>query len=152
MNLHANAALSWSGRRRLCGLVVDEGWTVVAAAAASGVSVRCARKWVGRYRLEGLAGLRDRSSAPRHVANRTAPERVEAIARLRRLRFTAAEIAETLGMALSTVSGILTRLGMGRLGRLGLEQPLRYERSRPCELVHVDVKKLDLIEGGAGKR
>jgi transposase InsO family protein len=152
MNLHANAALSWSGRRRLCELVVDEGWTVVAAAAAVGVSVRCARKWVGRYRLEGQAGLVDRSSAPRRVANRTAPERVEAIAKLRRLRFTAAEIAETLGMALSTVSGILTRIGMGKLGRLGLEPPIRYERSRPGELVHVDVKQLGRIEGGAGKR
>src|SRR5205809_1287333 len=146
MNLHANAALSWSGRRRLCELVVDEGWTLVAAAAAVGVSVRCARKWVGRYRFEGVAGLCDRSSAPRHVANRTAPDRVEAIAKLRRLRFTAAEIAETLGMALSTVSGILTRIGMGRLGRLGLEQPVRYERSRPGELVHIDVKKLGRID------
>ena len=106
MNLHANAALSWTGRRRLCELVVDEDWTVVAAAAAAGVSIRCARKWVGRYRLDGAAGLCDRSSAPRHVANRTAPDRVEAIAKLRRLRFTAAEIAETLGMALSTVSEI----------------------------------------------
>jgi transposase len=152
MNLHANAALSWSGRRRLCELVVDEGWTLVAAAAAVGVSVRCARKWVGRYRVEGVAGLCDRSSAPRHVANRTAADRVEAIAKLRRLRFTAAEIAETLGMALSTVSGILTRIGMGKLGRLGLEQPVRYERSRPGELVHIDVKKLGRIENGAGKR
>jgi transposase InsO family protein len=152
MDLHANAALSWTGRRRLCELVVDEGFTVVAAAAAAGVSVRCARKWVGRYRLEGVAGLADRSSAPRRVANRTAPDRVEAIAKLRRLRFTAAEIAETLGMALSTVSGILTRIGMGKLGRLGLEQPVRYERSRPGELVHIDVKQLGRIHGGAGKR
>jgi transposase InsO family protein len=136
----------------LCELVVDEGWTLVAAAAAVGVSVRCARKWVGRYRVEGVAGLCDRSSAPRHVANRTAADRVEAIAKLRRLRFTAAEIAETLGMALSTVSGILTRIGMGKLGRLGLEQPVRYERSRPGELIHVDVKKLGRIENGAGKR
>jgi len=152
MKLHANAALSWTGRRRLCELVVDEGWTVVAAAAFAGVSVRCAHKWISRYRLEGVAGLCDRSSAPRHVANRTAPERVEAIAKLRRLRFTAAEIAETLGMALSTVSGILTTVGMGKLGRLGLEQPVRYERSRPGELVHIDVKKLGRIEGGAGKR
>jgi len=147
MNLHANAALSWTGRRRLCELVVDQGWPVVSAASAAGVSVRCARKWIGRYRLEGLAGLGDRSSAPRHVANRTAPDRVEAIAKLRRLRFTAAEIAETLGMALSTVSGILTRIGMGKLGRLGLEQPVRYERSRPGELVHIDVKKLGRIKG-----
>jgi transposase InsO family protein len=152
MELHANAALSWTGRRRLCELVVEEGWTVVAAAAAAGVSVRCARKWVVRYRLEGEQGLFDRSSAPRHVANRTAPDRIEAIVKLRRLRFTAAEIAETLGMALSTVSGILTRIGMGRLGRLGLEQPQRYERSRPGELVHIDIKKLGRIKGGAGWR
>jgi transposase InsO family protein len=142
MNLHANAALSWTGRRRLCELVVDQGWTVAAAAASARVSVRCARKWVGRYRLEGVAGLRDRSSAPRCVANRTAPDRVEAIIKLRRLRFTAAEIAETLGMGLSTVSGILTRVGLGKLGRIGLEPPVRYERSRPGELVHIDVKKL----------
>jgi transposase InsO family protein len=152
MNLHANAALSWTGRRRLCELVVDEGWTVVAAAAAAGVSVRCARKWVGRYRLEGVAGLRDRSSAPRRVANRTSAERVAMIVRLRGLRLTAAEIAETLGMALSTVSGILTRLGLGRLGRIGLEPPQRYERTRPGELVHIDVKRLGRIAGGAGKR
>jgi transposase InsO family protein len=146
MNLHANAALSWTGRRRLCELVVIEGLTVKAAAAAAGVSVRCARKWVGRYRLEGEAGLRDRSSAPRRVANRTSEERVVAIVKLRRLGFTAAEIAETLAMALSTVSGILTRLGLGRLGRIGLEQPQRYERSGPGELLHVDVKKLGRID------
>jgi transposase len=152
MNLHANAALSWTGRRRLCELVVDQGWTVTAAAQAAGVSVRCARKWVGRYRVEGVAGLSDRSSAPRHVANRTPLDRVEAIAKLRRLRFTAAEISETLGMALSTVSGILTRIGMGKLGRLGLEEPVRYERSRPGELLHIDVKKLGRIQGGAGWR
>src|SRR5712691_8280291 len=152
MRLHGNAALSWSGRRRLAVRVVDQGWGLATAAEAAGVSVRCARKWVGRDRLEGERGLCDRSSAPRRVANRTSQERVEAIAKLRRLRFTAAEIAETLGMALSTVSGILTRLGMGRLGRLGLEPPRRYERSRPGELLHVDVKKLGRIQGGAGWR
>jgi transposase InsO family protein len=147
MNLHANAALSWSGRRRLCELVVGEGLTTKAAAASMGVSIRCARKWVGRYRLEGAVGLRDRSSAPRHVANRTPQDRIELIVKLRRLRFTAAEIAETLGMALSTVSGILTRIGLGRLGLLGLEQAIRYERSRPGELVHLDVKKLGRVAG-----
>src|SRR3989441_6716773 len=152
MKLHRNAALSWSGRRLLATRVVEQGWTLTAAAEAAGVSVRCARRWVGRYRLEGELGLHDRSSAPRRVANRTAPERIEAIAKLRRLRFTAAEIAETLGMALSTVSGILTRIGMGKLGRLGLEQPIRYERSRPGELVHIDIKKLARIKGGAGWR
>ncbi len=147
MKLHRNAALSWRGRQRLCERVVVDGWTVTAAAEAAGISVRCARKWIGRFRREGEAGLGDRSSAPSRVANRTADDRLEAIIRLRCLRFTAAEIAETLGMALSTVSGILTRIGMGRLGRLGLEQPVRYERSRPGELVHVDVKKLGRVRG-----
>jgi hypothetical protein len=86
------------------------------------------------------------------VANRTPADRVDAVVKLRRLRFTAAEIAEALGMALSTVSGILTRVGMGKLGRLGLEEAVRYQRARPGELVHIDVKKLGRIEGGAGKR
>jgi transposase InsO family protein len=152
MKLHRNAALSWRGRRQLVGRVVDQGWTLKAAADAAGVSVRCCRKWVGRYRLEGERGLLDRSSAPRRVANRTPRDRVEAITALRGLRMTAAEIADTLGMALSTVSGILRRLGLGRLGRIGLEPPVRYERSRPGELVHVDVKRLGRIQGGAGKR
>jgi len=151
MKLHGNAALSWSGRRQLARRVVDQGWTLRAAAAAAGVSVRCARKWAGRYRA-GDRQLRDRSSAPRRVANRTDPERVAVIAKLRRLRMTAAEIAETLGMPLSTVSGILTRIGLGRLGRLGLEPAVRYQRARPGELVHIDVKKLARIVGGAGWR
>ncbi len=84
MDLHGNAALSWSGRRQLAGRVVDQGWTLTAAAEAAGVSVRCARKWVGRYRA-GDRQLFDRSSAPRRVANRTARERVALIAMLRRV-------------------------------------------------------------------
>jgi transposase InsO family protein len=152
MRLHGNAALSWSGRRLVARRVLEQGWTVTAAAAAAGVSVRCARKWVGRYRAEGESGLADRSSAPKRVANRTPADRVAAILALRRLRLTAAEIAELLGMALSTVSVILHRAGMGRLGRIGLEQPVRYERTRPGELVHIDVKKLGRIQGGAGRR
>jgi transposase InsO family protein len=98
-----------------------------------------------RYRAEGDLGLLDRPSTPATVANRTDERRIEAIAALRRLRFTGPEIAEVLGMALSTVSGILTRIGMGRLGRLGLEPAERYERARPGELIHVDVKKLGRI-------
>src|SRR6266511_599900 len=152
MKLHGNAALSWRGRRELARRVVVEGWTLRVAAEAAGVSVRCARKWVGRYRIDGDEGLSDRSSAPRRVANRTPDDRVAAIVALRRLRMTAAEIAETLEMALSTVSAVLKRQGLGRLGRVGLEQPVRYERSRPGELVHLDVKKLGRIAGGAGKR
>ena len=152
MRLHRNAALSWSGRRLLARRVVDEHWTLIAAAEAAGISVRCARKWVGRYREDGEQGLFDRSSAPRRVANRTSGDRVAVIIGLRQLRMTAAEIAEVLAMPLSTVSVVLKRNGLGRLARIGLEQPVRYERSRPGELVHIDVKKLGRIEGGAGKR
>ena len=152
MNLHANAALSLNRRRLLCRRVVDERWTLTKAAEAAEVSVRCARKWVGRYRAEGELGLLDRSSAPGSIPHRTEEERVQAIAALRRLRFTGPEIAETLQMALSTVSGILTRIGMGKLGRLGLEPARRYERERPGELIHIDVTKLGRIERGAGHR
>jgi hypothetical protein len=131
--------------------VVVKRSTLASAAQSAGVSVRCARKWVSRYRAEGEDGLYDRSSAPQRGANRTETTRIDAIVTLRRLRFTAAEIAETLRMALSTVSGLLTRTGLGRLGRGGLAQPVRYERSRPGELVHIDVKKLGRIRG-AGHR
>ena len=152
MKLHANAALSLNQRRRLARRVVEQEWALTEAAAAAEVSVRCARKWVGRYRAEGELGLLDRPSTPATVANRTDERRVEAIAALRRLRFTGPEIAELLGMALSTVSGILQRIGMGKLGRLGLEPAERYERARPGELLHIDVKKLGRIQGGAGHR
>jgi transposase InsO family protein len=126
--------------------------TLTKAAEAAEVGVRCARKWMGRYLVEGEAGLLDRSSAPHRQPTRTDEQRVQAIAALRRLRFTGPEIAEILGMALSTVSGILSRIGMGKLGRLGLEAVERYERARPGELIHIDVKKLGRIEGGAGHR
>jgi transposase InsO family protein len=152
MKLHANAALSLNGRRRLVLEVVDAQRTVTQAAEAAGVSVRCARKWVSRYLAEGELGLRDRSSAPRRIPHRTSPERVQAVLALRRVRFTAAEIAECLGMALSTVSALLRRSGMGKLGRIGLEPAARYERARPGELVHIDVKKLGRIHAGVGHR
>ena len=121
-------------------------------AESAGVSERTARKWLARYRAEGAAGLVDRPSAPRVVANRTDEQTIEAIAALRRLRFTGAEIAEVLERPVSTVSGILTRIGMGKLGRLGLEPAERYERQVAGELIHIDVKKLGRIQGGAGHR
>lgn len=93
----------------------------------------------------------DRSSAPRRVANRTPAGRVAVIVALRQLRMTAAEIAETLSMPHSTVSAVLIRGGLGRLGRIGLEPVVRYERSRPGELLHIDVKKLGRITS-PGKR
>jgi len=151
MRLHANARLSVKGRELLIERL-RAGWSLTQAAMAAGVSERTARKWRDRHRAEGPDGLVDRSSAPRSVPARTSEDRIEVIAALRRLRLTGAEIAELLGMALSTVSGILQRIGMGKLGRLGLEPPQRYERERPGELIHVDVKKLGRIQGGAGKR
>ena len=109
----------------------------------AGVSARTASKWRARWRSEGEAGLLDRSSAPRRVPQRTPADRVRVIELLRRLRMTAAEIAEVLGMALSTVSAILKRIGLGKRSRLEpLEPPNRYECARPGELLHIDVKKL----------
>ena len=145
MELHANAALSLNRRRQLARRIVQDGWSLAAAAAAAEVSERTAAKWAARYRRGGESGLLDRSSAPRRVANRTSDSRIEAIAALRRLRMTGAQIAALLSMPEQTVSGILTRIGMGRLGRLGLEPAQRYERSAPGELIHVDVKKLGRI-------
>jgi transposase InsO family protein len=133
-------------------LVVEDGWRIRDAARAFNTSPKTCGKWVGRFRACSERGLLDRSSAPERVANRTGERRVEAIAALRRLRMTGPEIADVLEMPLSTVSGILTRIGMGRLGRLGMESAERYVRERPGELVHIDVKKLGRIERGAGKR
>jgi transposase InsO family protein/transposase len=146
MRLHANAALSLTQRRRMVLRVIEQGWSIKAAAAAAETSSRTCGKWVSRYRACAESGLLDRSSAPHLVANRTDERRIEAIAALRRLRFSSPEIAELLEMADSTVSGILTRIGLGRLGRLGLEPAERYERARPGELIHIDVKKLGRIQ------
>ena len=123
MKLHANAALSLQGRRQLCRRVLEKGWRVTSAAGAAEVSVRCARKWLGRYRTEGELGLLDRSSAPESMPHRTSERRVQAIAALRRLRFTGPEIAEVLGLAPSTVSAILIRSGWTSLDGSGRCQP-----------------------------
>jgi len=153
MKLHANAPLGPKGRAVMVRRVVEERWSLMEAAMAAGMSERRCGEWVRRYRTEGEAGLVDRSSAPQIVANRSDEARIDAIAALRRLRMTGAEIAEVLGMALSTVSGILTRIGLGKLSRLEPpELPNRYERSRPGELLHIDVKKLVKIKDGAGHR
>ncbi|MDQ3647188.1 MAG: IS481 family transposase [Actinomycetota bacterium] len=153
MKLHANAALGPKGRATMVRRVVAEGWSLTQAAEAAGVSERTCSKWVERYRRDGEAGLEDRSSAPARVANRTDERRVAAIAALRRLRMTGPEIAECLQMALSTVSGVLARIGLGKLSRLEPpEPPNRYERKRAGELIHIDVKKLVRIGDGAGHR
>jgi transposase InsO family protein len=152
MRCHANARLSPIGRRLLVDRIERDGWTVRRAAESAGISERTARKWLARFRAEGAVGLLDRSSAPRTVANRTDPDTVAAICALRRLRFSGPELADLLEVPSSTVSAVLKRCGLGKLGRLGLSPAERYERERPGELIHIDVKKLGRIQGGAGKR
>ena len=145
MKLHANARTRPNSRRLMVERVAA-GWSLAEAAEAAGVSDRTAAKWLARWRAEGPAGLVDRSSAPQRVPQRTPALRVAAIVALRRLRMTAAEIAELLSMALSTVSAVLKRVGLGKLSRLDPPQPAnRYEHRRPGALLHVDIKKLGRI-------
>ena len=152
MKLHGTAKTCPKSRLLITRRVKREGWSLAQAAEAAGVSERTAVKWVARYRSEGESGLLDRSSAPESVWNRTPEDRTELVAALRRLTMTAAQIAECLQMPLSTVSAILTRIGLGRLSRLEPPEPAnRYERSEPGELIHIDVKKLVRISG-AGHR
>jgi transposase len=152
MKLHANARTCPKSRELIARRVLVDGWSLAAAALAAGVSVVTARKWVRR----AAAGesLEDRSSAPKRVPTRTPQRLVEAIAALRRLRMTAVEIAQLLGLALSTVSLWLKRIGLGKRSRLEPPEPAnRYERARPGELVHVDIKQLGRISArGAGHR
>src|SRR5215217_5466572 len=154
MKLHGNARTCPNSRRLLVDRVLREGWSVTAAAAAAGVSERTVWRWLGRWRAEREAGLLDRSSRPHRSPRQLAQASVEAIRSLRRLRMTAAQIAEVLGLALSTVSAWLQRIGLGKRSRLEpLEPPNRYERRHPGELVHVDIKQLGPISlRGAGHR
>jgi transposase InsO family protein len=147
MKLHGNATTCPHSRRLLCRRVVDMSWTVAQAAEAAGCSTRTAAKWVRRYRA-GDRELLDRSSRPRTCPTRLSRQRVAAIERLRRLRMTAAEIAEVLQLPLSTVSAWLKRIGLGKRSQLEPpEPPNRYERRHPGELVHVDIKQLGRIRG-----
>jgi transposase len=154
MQVHANAPLGPKGRETMVRRVVEQGWSLTQAAEAAGVSDRTCAKWTARYRVAGRPGLRDRSSAPRSVPHRTPADRVAAIEQLRRLRMTGAEIAECLGMALSTVSAVLKRIGLGKLSRLEPpEPPNRYQRRHAGELLHIDVKTIARIPAwGAGHR
>jgi transposase InsO family protein len=146
MKLHGNARTCPKSRKLLVRRILEESWSLTEAAGAAGVSERTAAKWVARFKAEGEAGLYDRSSAPKRIPHRTPADRVESIKALRKLRMTAAEIAEALSMALSTVSAWLKRIGLGKRSRLEPpEPPNRYERRHPGELVHVDIKKLGRI-------
>jgi transposase InsO family protein len=145
MKLHANARTCPNSRRLLVDRI-EGGWSLMEAAEAAGISDRTARRWLARWRAEGPAGLLDRPSTPRRIPHKTPPDRVREIVRLRRSRWTGARIAVALGMALSTVSAVLRRVGLGKLSRLEPPEPAnRYERRRPGELIHIDVKKLGRI-------
>jgi transposase InsO family protein len=142
MNVHKNARLTPAGRALLARRV-SQGWTAQAAADAAGVSLRTARKWIGRHRRGGERRHHDRSSAPRRCPRRTPAPQVVQIEQLRRRRMTGPAIAAALGMARSTVGAILRRLGLGKLKALEPKpEVIRYERSAPGEMIHLDIKKL----------
>jgi transposase InsO family protein len=142
VQIHGNAKLVPSARLLLVQRVVEDRWKVADVAAALGVSQRTVYRWLARWRA-GDHRLLDHSSAPKRVPRRT-PRAVEAlIEQLRRLRMTSTRIAAELQMAVSTVGAVLKRLGLNRLSRLEPpEPPNRYERRRPGELIHLDIKKL----------
>jgi transposase InsO family protein len=154
MQVHARAPLSPIGRRRVVERVEARVWSVAAAAEAAGVTERTIYRWRARFRDYGAVGLVDRPSVAQCQPSKTPPERVALICHLRRLWMTGAEIAEVLEMPLSTVSAVLRREGLGKRSRLAPpEPPNRYERRRPGELIHVDIKKLGRIgPKGAGHR
>jgi transposase InsO family protein len=151
VNTHKNARLTPAGRLRLVEAVA-RGEPVAQVARRLEVSARTVWKWWGRYRREGLAGLPDRSSRPRRLARQLPRARRRQILRARRARWSSLRIARHYQLPLSTVVTIQRRLGLNRLARLEPPRPvLRYEKARPGELVHVDVKKLGRI-GRVGHR
>jgi len=151
MNVHKNARLTPRGRERIV-RQVDSGQTLEAVAEAAGVCPRTVRKWVDRYRREGLAGLQDRSSRPHRLRQPTPQAVVEEIERLRRQRWTGKQIAAKTGVSPATVSRVLRRLGLNKLSALEPAEPIRrYEREHPGELIHLDIKKLGRI-GSVGHR
>jgi transposase InsO family protein len=143
VKLHPNARTTPYAREQIAERVLRLGWSVEDAAQAAVISVRTAYRWIARYRAEGREGLRDRPCCARRIVHRTPPHRVKRIERLRRRRLTAAQIAMRLGMPRSTVAAVLKRHGLERLSRLTPKPTVvRYERSRPGELLHLDTKKL----------
>jgi transposase InsO family protein len=153
MGQHGSARLSVHSRLTIAIRVVEQGWSVTAAARAANVSRQTASKWVDRFRGEGESGLLDRSTRPNQIHHRIPARTVRAIERLRRReRLGPHRIAWMLGLAASTVYAILRRLGLGRLARLEPRpQVIRYEWPAPGDLVHLDTKKFGRIDG-VGKR
>jgi transposase InsO family protein len=151
MDIHKNARLTPIGRERLVRMVLG-GQTPQAASEAGGVCPRTARKWVKRYEQEGVAGLQDRSSRPRRLRQPTPQAIVDRIEALRRQRWTGKAIADEVGVSPATVCRMLRRLGLNKLSALAPAEPVRrYERERPGELIHLDIKKLGRI-GSVGHR
>jgi len=147
MNIHKNARLTPHSRAELVRRVVTEGQSVTAVAAGFGVTVKTVGKWVARYRSEGLTGLADRSSRPHRLYRPTPVAIVEQVEALRRQRWTGKQIAAELSISPATVSRILRRLGLNRIAALEPAAPVRrYEREKPGELIHIDIKKLGRFE------
>lgn len=142
MNIHKNARLTPIGRERLVRAVLG-GQMPEAAARAAGVSPRTARKWVTRFEMEGRAGLQDRTSRPARLSRPTPDATVQKVIALRRRRFTGKQIAAETGVSPATVSRILKRAGLSRIKDLEPAEPVRrYERPRPGDMLHLDIKKL----------
>jgi transposase InsO family protein len=148
MNVHKNARLTPQGRALLVHRVRHDGWRVSDAAAAAGLSERQAFRWLARHRAGGELALQDRSSAPARCPHRTDAKTITSIEQLRRQRLTGPAIARQLGMPRSTVGGILRRLGLGQLSALQVKPEIvRYQRDKPGEMIHLDMKKLGRIDG-----
>jgi transposase InsO family protein len=146
VNTHKNARLTATGRALLVRRVRDRKESIPEVARGVGVSERTVKKWLARYRMEGAAGLTDRSSRPRRSPRRLGRTKQRQILKLRRQRRSSLYIAQHLRLPLSTVVLVQRRLGLNRLPRLDRPQPIiRYERARPGELLHLDVKKLGRI-------
>jgi transposase InsO family protein len=143
MDVHKNARLTPTGREAMVRRVVDGGQTPEAVSEAVGVCPRTVRKWVERFRSEGVGGLSDRSSRPHRLHRATPMAIVARIETLRRHRWTGAQIAREVGLSHATISRILRRLGLNKLRMLEPVAPIvRYEREHPGELIHLDIKKL----------
>jgi transposase InsO family protein len=153
MGQHGSARLSVHSRLTIALRVIEEGWTVTAAAQAANVSRQTASKWVGRYREFGEEGLRDRSTRPHTIRRRLGAAAVRRIERLRRQRLGSHRIAWMLHLARSTVYRVLRRLGLERLSRLEPRRdPNRYEWPEPGDLLHLDTKKIGRMGPSAGWR
>lgn len=147
MNVHKNARLTVHSRAELVRRVLSEGQSPKAVATAFGVDAKTVAKWVRRFEAEGQAGLADRSSRPHKLHRPTPPGMVEQVIALRRQRFCGQQIARETGLSPATVSRILRAEGISRARDLDPPEPVvRYERERPGELIHLDIKKLGRFE------